>query len=185
MKVITVQHKNVLEQLLKNGEYRASEENISDIMVKPYRFMQKHFGWKSIPIFLSPVGHFVEMGGAKFDRDVVAIELDIPDELCKVQLYYDWSDFIYFTEQPWEFKDAFNVDRYDNVEDWTKTIMDRTNHSSYNISDADKHEDALQVTVEFLKKDWIICTLDELVKLEEDHNDSGGANKLKELIYYS
>lgn len=184
MKVITVQHKSVLETLNNTGEYRASEDNISDIMVKPYRFMQKHFGWKSIPIFLSPVGHFVEMGGAKFDRDVVAIELDIPDDLCKVQLYYDWSDFIYFTEQPWEFKDAFNVDQYDSVEDWAKTILDRANSTTYNIKDADAHEDALQVTVEMLRKEWITDTSEELVKLDEEHNDSGGTSKLKELKHY-
>lgn len=184
MKVITVQHKSVLDELIKTGEYRASEDNISDIMVKPYRFMQKQMGWKSTPIFLSPVGHFVEMGGAKFDRDVVAIELDIPDELCKVQLYYDWSDFIYFTETPGEFKDAFNVDKYSSVEDWAKTILDRANSKEYNIKDADKHEDALQVTVEMLRKEWITDTLEELVKLDEAHNDSGGASKLKELRHY-
>lgn len=100
MKVITIQHKSVLRALIKDEEFRANYKMVSENLVKPYQFMQKQFGWKSCPIFLAPVGHYAEFGGAKFDKDCIAIELNIPDELCKVQLYYDWSDFIYFPEFP-------------------------------------------------------------------------------------
>lgn len=85
---------------------------------------------------------------------------------------------------PREFKDTFNTDQYPTVEDWAKTILDKANSKEYNIKDADKHKDALQVSVEFLKKEWITDTLDKLVKLDEKHNGSGGAEKLKELKLY-
>lgn len=88
MKCITVQHKEVYNTLINKGMYKASDGNVSEILVKPYKFMQKQFNWKSTPIFLGPVGHYVNFGGARFNENSIALELDIPDkyspfsELC-------------------------------------------------------------------------------------------------------
>ena len=176
MRVITIQHKNVYDMIQNKGAYRAKEDRVSEILVKPYQFMQQQFGWKSTPIFMSPVGYYVEMGGAKFNSESVAIELEIPDSLVKIQRYYDWSDFIYFTEQPWEFKDACNVDKFENVNDWGKTIL--------NIKVTSDCKDPIQCSVEELRKDWIVDITDRLNKLEDMHNDTGGKNKLKNLSFY-
>jgi len=178
MKCITVQHKEAYKELMSTGIYKAKRENISDIMRKPYKFMQEQFGWNSTPIFLSPIGHYIEMGGAKFGTDAVAIEFDIPDELCKVQRYYDWSDFVYFTDCPGEFEDACNVDKYKTIEEWAKTIM------NINIADADKFKDPVQITVKELRKEWITDVVSDTLRLDSSHNGSGGAEKLKELKYY-
>ena len=180
MRLTTVQHKEVYKILINTGEYRASEEFVSEILIKPYRFMQKQLGFNNTPIFSGIVGHYVDFGGARFEDDYIAIELEIPDEFIKIQRYYDWSDFIYFTELPWEFKEVCNVDKFETVEDWAVTIMD----ISGNISKADEHKDALQATVEYLKKDWVIGTLEDLSKLEEECNDNGGRAILKDLSHY-
>lgn len=176
MRVITIQHREVLRQLIKNGVYIADYSRVSDNLIKPYKFMQESFGWVGAPVFLVPLGHYVELGGAKFNKDSVVIELDIPDRLCKVQLYYNWSDFIYFCEMPWEFNNAFNVEKFSSVEDWGKTVLDITN-SEYNIYKADSNRDPLQVTVELLRKDWV-SKVTTNIKLLEKYNDSGGAHRL-------
>lgn len=176
MKCITVQHKSVLKQLYKDGIYKADLSRVSENLVKPYEFMMKHFGWKSCPIFLSPIGFNTNMGGAKFMDGYIAIELDIPDELCKVQRYYDWTDFIYFTECPGEFEDACNVDKFESVEDWAKTILD--------IGIDYNNMDPLQVTVELLQYNWILSTTDNLDKLCDEQNDNGGDYKLQPLYKY-
>lgn len=181
MRCITVQHKSVYEDYIKkNKKYRANYTNVSDILVKPYKFMQDYFNWKSTPIFLVPEGHYIEMGGAKFRDGSVAIELDIPDKYVKIQRYYDWSDFIYFTENSWEFEGASNVDKFKTVEDWAKTIMDIKD----SIAKADEYKDPLQATIEFILPSWLICVSYNLDKLAEMHDQTGGRNKLNRLRDY-
>lgn len=181
MRCITVQHKSVYEDCIKkNGEYRANYNNVSDILIKPYKFMQDHFNWKSAPIFLVPEGHYIEMGGAKFGDESVAIELDIPDKYVKIQRYYDWSDFIYFTENPLEFRDASNVNLFKTVEDWAKTIMDIKD----SIAKADEYKDPLQATIEFISPTWLVCASYNVDKLAKMHDQTGGKNILKRLRNY-
>ena len=176
MKCITVQHKDVLRQLYENGEYRADICRVSENLIKPYEFMMEYFGWKSCPIFASPVGFNTNMGGAKFFDGYVAIEIDVPIEYIKMQRYYDWTDFIYFTECPGDFEDACNVDRFNSVEDWAKTILNiDINHNCI---------DPMQVTLEFIHKDWITGSTPNLSKLDKEQNDSGGDYKLQPLLYY-
>ena len=80
MKVITIQHKEVLKRLLEKGSYKANKSFVSKNLLKPYEFASTFFGWDNIPIFLAPIGYKVEMYGAKMGSDYVAIELDIPKE---------------------------------------------------------------------------------------------------------
>lgn len=180
MYCITIQHKEVYNHLMKLGNYKASMSNVSDILRKPYKFMMKEFNWESCPIFLAPVGHYVEFGGAKFDNDSIAIELEVPDEYIKIQRYYDWSDFVYFTDCPWEFENAFNVDKFPNIESWAKTILDIKD----DIARADSLNDPLQATVIELKKEWIKDTTTNLSKLDDEHNGTGGMSLLERLEKY-
>lgn len=182
MRVITIQHKSVLEQMVKYGEYRASEEYVSENLLEPYRFMQKQFHWDSIPIFLSPVGRYVEMGGAKFNEDSVAIELEIPDYICKIQLYYSWSDFIYFMEMPWELEQAVNPAKYRSVEELGRAVIDIS--KTKELEKAIEQKCALQVTVDRLRRDWLVDALYNTEKLNNIHSDSGGRYMLNNLSYY-
>ena len=172
MRCITVQHKNVLEILQSKGVYQADVARVSSNLKEPYQFMKEYFHWSSIPIFLIPVGYYSEMGGAKFGEDYVAIELEIPDELCKLQKYYDWTDFIYFVEQQSEFDDVFNTNKYPTVYDWGRTIVDISKEEALNS------KEAIQVTVEELKKEWVITVTKDLTQLEDKYNGTGGQNVL-------
>ena len=180
MRVITVQHKDVYKGLRKDGISRATEEYVSENLVKPYRFMQTYFRWESTPIFLGVVGHNVNYGGAKFDENSIAMEFEIPDEYVKIQRYYDWSDFIYFTELPWEFNDTCNVEKFGSVNEWALTIM----NIKHDIARAARFRDPLQASVEMLNIDWLVDTLENLDKFQQDYNDNGGVNVLESLSKY-
>lgn len=172
---ITIQHKDVYEQLKSIGTYRSTGEFTAESLVKAYKFMQREFNWKSTPIFLAPVGYNVEMGGATFEYDYIAIELDIPPELVKVQEYYNWSDFIYFLDNKDEFRDSFG-DSFKTVEDWGKTILDDVLDPTLNIP--------YQVCVEELRYEWVTDVSDYISIISDEHNNSGGNNKLKRLFEY-
>lgn len=180
MKGITVQHKRVYETLIKKGVYRAEEKYVSENLVKPYKFMMNKFGWTNIPIFLGPVGYNSEFSGARFESDYIAMEFDIPDEYVKIQRYYDWSDFIYFTEIPWEFEGVFDTKKFPTLESWANTIMD----ISEDLASAIEFKDPLQFTVPELRKEWLIDINSNLLKLDKKHNGTGGRAILQSLKRY-
>lgn len=170
MKCITIQNKEVYNILKQKGIYKASIEKISKNLKEPYQLMMKEYKWTSVPIFLAPEGYYVEFSGAKFNENSIAIELDIPDELIKVQCYYDWSDLIYFLENPNDFEEDISM------KEWAKGIL---NTDINKITD-----EVLQVTVEYLKADWIINVTEDICKIEDMHDNSGGACILKPLEEY-
>jgi hypothetical protein len=134
--------------------------------------MANIYGYSNCPIFLSPVGQFVEFCGAKFDDDHVAIELDIPEDKAKIQRYYDWSDFIYFLDEP----DDFSSNKHNSVMDFGKDVL----LSCDSMGD----DEAYQIVVDELHKEWIIGTTDHLDRIDELHNGSGGENILRNLNFY-
>lgn len=172
MYCITIQNINVYYQLTRRGIYKASIDRVSPNLKEPYKFMRNFYGYKTCPIFLSPVGYKVELSGAKFNSSV-AIELDIPKELVNVQEYYNWTDFIYFMEHRKEFEQTFDTQVFPTVEDYGKHILSNVN--TKNI---------LQASVESLKKDWITNVIGDPSLLQQMHDGSGGANKLKRLENY-
>jgi len=169
MKCITIQHKNVYDTLLSTGIYHASIDRVHENLKEPYLFMQKHFGWSNVPIFLAPVGYYAEISGAKFHNDPIVIELDIPDEVCKIQHFYDWTDFIFFMEFPDEFGNVFDTNVFRRLEDWGATIMD------IKLSNHDK--EAVQITAPYLKKEWI-TKVSTNVTLFQDYDCCGGRLKM-------
>lgn len=113
MRAITVQHKDVLKQLLTSGSYKADMDNVKyDNLKNAYEFMMQAYGYRTCPIFLAPVGEKVEFYGASFDEDHVAIEFDIPEDRIRIQKYYDWTDFVYFLEYQDEFYPSIYSDVY-------------------------------------------------------------------------
>lgn len=172
MRVITIQSKEVLAQINKTGKYTVSNNvPISDNLIKPYKFMMKHYKYKNRPIFMCPVGYKVEFGGAKI-KDACIIELEIPDRFCKIQDYYCWSDFIYFTEIPWEFEE-FNGCK--TVEQFGMYVLDmyKEGFSNRNI--------IYQVTSQFLLKSWIRKIIPINSEFIDKYADVGGKNVLKSI----
>ena len=75
-----------------------------------------------------------------------------------------------------ELKATLGVDKFENVNDWGKTILD--------IKVTSDCKDPIQCSVEELRKEWIIDITANLNKLEDIHDGTGGRNKLKNLDFY-
>lgn len=176
MKCITIQHINVVENLNSNGEYRVPDKiSISSNLEKPYNFMVKHYNYKSKPIFMCPVGLKANFGGAK-TTNAVLIELDIPDRFVKLQDYYGWSDFIYFTELPWEFT-GFN--NYKTVNQFGKYILDMYKDKS--IDELKNTNLVYQATTQFIRKDWVKRVIPLNKQFMNDYYDNGETKVLYSL----
>ncbi len=174
MRVITVQHKNVVMQLAKNGKYAvASNVPVSDNLVEPYKFMMKQYNYKNRPIFMCPVGHHVNFGGAKI-KDTYLLELDIPDRFCKIQDYYGWSDFIYFTEIPYDYE-PFNG--CETVEQFGKYVLNMYKNGFGNNKNV-----VYQVTTQFLRKSWVKKVVPLNDAFINEYMDNGGAAVLKHIM---
>lgn len=88
MRVITIQSRVVLMMLKRYGKFTVPNNvPVSENLIKPYKFMMKHYRYSNRPIFMCPVGYHANFGGAKI-VDACIIELDIPDRFCKIQDYY-------------------------------------------------------------------------------------------------
>ena len=173
MKVMTIQSKEVLMILKKYGKYTVPHNApVSENLIKPYLFMMKHYGYSNRPIFLCPIGHHVNFGGAKTD-DTYIIELDIPDRFCKIQDYYGWSDFIYFSEMPYAYE-SFNG--YETVEQFRKYVL-----NMYKDKFAGNKDTVYQVTTQFLRKNWIIKAVPINDSFIDKYVDHGGIYALKSI----
>lgn len=174
MRVITVQSKEVLLQLNKTCKYTVPlNAPISQNLIKPYKFMMKHYGYSNRPIFMCPVEHHVEFGGAKTDCTFI-IELEIPDRFCKIQDYYGWSDFIYFTELPNEFQ-GFNGCK--TVEQFGNYVLDM-----YKSGFSNNPNIVYQVTTQFIRNNWVKKVIPISNDFIEMYSDVGGRNILKSIL---
>lgn len=174
MRVITIQKLIVLQTLKVNNVYYVNDNApIPSNLIKPYKFMTKHYGYQHRPIFMCPVGHYCNFGGANTENSYI-VELEIPDKYCKIQDYYCWSDFIYFTELPNEFE-QFNGIK--TVEQFGKYVLDM-NKYGFNSG----REACYQVTTQFLRKNWV----KQIIKMNETFDklyvDNGGNAILQSII---
>lgn len=173
MRVITIQHKNVLKTLYQTGEYRVDDKvPVSENLIKPYLFMMKHYNYKNRPIFMCPVGYCVNFGGAD-TNDAYIIELEIPDRYCKIQDYYGWSDFIYFSEMPYAYE-PFNG--CETVEQFGKYVL-----NVYKDGFDRNPNIVYQVTTQFLRKSWIIKAVPINDSFIDKYVDRGGIYALKSI----
>ena len=166
----TIQHKNVALQLHNSGKYTVPThiEFISNLKA-PYQFMMKHYKYQHRPIFLAPVGYYVNFSGASFDNACI-MTLDIPERYIKVQDYYMWSDFIYFSEMPHELQQTYNVR---NVNELGRKVLDEYRNGPYHDSTV------YQVTTQFLLKSWL-RNIEELTQeFVDTYIDTGGVNILR------
>lgn len=165
MQVITIQKLTVLQTLKTKGVYYVSDDApIAPNLIKPYNFMMKHYRYQHRPIFGCPVWKYCNFGGTDIE-DSYIIELIIPDRYCKIQDYYCWSDFIYFTELPYEFE-QFNG--MNTVEEFGKYVLDM-NKSGFKNRDA-----CYQVTSQFLHKNWVRKVIKMNETFRKSYIDNGG-----------
>lgn len=170
MKLITIQHASVLNLLKNNNTYYADFLRILDNksnLVEPYRLIMSHYNYSSVPIFCNVLNRRAEFYGANTENAVI-IELDVPDDLVKIQSYYDWVDVIYFMEFPNEL-DGMNIDKF------AKDVLEGMN--------VDDDRRAIQATIPYIKPEWLVGSYKLTSKFTDLHYGSGGRNILTENSY--
>lgn len=169
MKLITVQHKNVLDQLLTGKKYTATKK-VLNYLQSTYDTLKKEYNYENNPVFACPIGRYSEFMGADIEGTYL-IELDVPDEFVKLQNYYEWSDLIYFSESP---------------EDWDADLLDLHTFIQETINGykTNSKEDIIQATLPYIDPTWVVSSHKITNKFIDKHIGSGGANILRELDYY-
>ena len=174
MRVITIQNINVVGALLDTGKFTLDNYiPTTDILVRSYNFMMKHYRWKHNPIFMCPVGYKVSFDGANLNGAVL-IEMEIPDRFCKIQDYYGWSDFIYYMECPGTFEQFKGCK---TVEQFGVYILDL-----YKGEQLSNRNIVYQVTTQFLCKQWIKAVKPVTKEFLDLYYYTDGSNILKSLI---
>lgn len=166
----TIQHKNVALQLHRQGKYVVSQDvSIAGNLSGPYKFMMKHYNYKNRPIFLAPVGYYVNFSGASLENACL-MTLDIPERFIKVQDYYMWSDFIYFTEMPQELQRTYNVK---DINELGRMVLNQY------IAGIEYSDTVYQVTTQFLLKSWLRKVEELTPQFIDTYIDTGGVNILR------
>jgi hypothetical protein len=148
MRVITIQHKNVLNCIRLNGEYRSTSfATVPNEFIEAYKFMMKHYNYSSKPIFMCAVGHLANFGGISDISNMYIVEMEIPDRFCKIQDYYCWSDLIYFKNQPNEYEEFRG---YKTVDQFGYYVLDM-----FKDGFSSNKNTVYQVTTQFIRKNWI------------------------------
>jgi len=174
MRVITIQKPIVLQTLKVNNVYYVNNNApISSNLVKSYQFMMKHYKYQHRPIFMCPVGYCCNFGGADTENSYI-IELEIPDKYCKIQEYYCWSDFIYFTELPNEFEEFNGIK---TVEQFGKYVLDM-NKFGFNSGKSACY----QVTTQFIRRSWVNKVVKMNKAFDKLYVDTGGVNILHSIM---
>lgn len=161
MLIKSIQNKQVLQTLLNNKIHYSDRNiyNLPDNLQKPYDRMSKHYGWDHWPIFGCEVGRYCEFYGAIYENSVL-LTLTVPDIIAKRQIYYDWTDLIYFMERP-------NAWESGSFSEFIKNTLDGKN--------TDKKTAIIQVTLPYIKPEWLVKYENISEQFIKDHIDSGGS----------
>lgn len=177
VKIITVQHKNVLNKILSDDIYYADTEkyvaeNRSNLL-KPYQYLMREYGYEHFPIFGCQIGYLCEFYGADCGKNSTLIELSVPINEVKIQNYYDWTDLIFYMERPEEWQNPCPLEQF-----FKNTLHQHNTQHPMHICRVH------QVTMEHIEKTWITDTFPVTEKFSKLHDGSGGNNILHELSFY-
>ena len=107
MKLVTIQHKKVLELLLKGITYEndfkyitsSSFDDITDKQEKEeqdkihsYQVLMRHYNYASPPIFCCIPEKRVSFEGTKISRYSILLELEVPDDFINFHLHFRWKN---------------------------------------------------------------------------------------------
>ena len=170
IRLITVQSKEVADSLLKGNIHYARKRE--DYFLQPvYNKMCEAYGYENNPVFAGVVGRRCEFLGAPREESYI-IEIDVPEELVKIQNYYDWSDMIYYTEEP---KEWAMGSEYPLKEFFKNTLEGKNTH---------KKSSVIQATIPYIDPNWVHDIIPLTEKFNDLHIGSGGNNVLMTLEFY-
>lgn len=180
--IITVQHKNVLNKILSDGVYYADTEKYiaekRSNLLKPYQYLINEYGYEHFPIFGCEIGYNCEFYGADCGKDSMLIQLNVPADKVKIQNYYDWTDLIFFMENPQEWQGKMGKDIVPRFNTYPlEQFFKDTLHPAQACR-------VHQATIECIEKAWIEYAMPVTEKFCKLHNGSGGNNVLNKLPFY-
>lgn len=146
IRLISIQHKSVLEKLLNDERYIADWTRVATNQIEPNQYMRNFYGWDYCPVFGCPVGTGYASFGFKTNNAVV-LELEVPEDIVKLQYFYDWTDVIYFMEFPDEFQEVFDTNIVPTIESFADRVLRFENQGSYNV---------FQATIPYIDPDWLV-----------------------------
>lgn len=153
MIVWSFQDKDVLKKINENGEHImtwADFHRYSPYAKRfevPYVRIMHHFKMDTLPIwtYLTYQGkainddtleEFLRSSYHGGNPNDVLLKIEVPDEFVHKTSYYDWSDYLYFTlDEP---------DKKEAEISWKCAV------------DVDSDTDTIQVLLPFIKKEWIV-----------------------------
>lgn len=166
MLVISIQNKEVLNTLLSGKTHIAKSTTIKNLS-EPYEKMRTYYNWDNTPVFGCVIGKYAEFYGANSENAVV-LKLNIPDNIIKLQPYYDWSDVIYFMEVPSE---------------WETGDFDTFVRETLDGKRLETEDDlAVQATFPYIDPKWLVDYKDACDTNIDHYNGSGGNYILEDMF---
>ena len=154
MKVVTIQHKNVLDILRQEGiywvdQYRSDYKGFKPTYDKMMILMEEKIGVKLLPIWCFSRVQGMEPStnlnwenykgkGCPIDETSVLFELEVDEINALIMDYYQWTDYMYFLG--------------DNDDEGIETALENL----FKIETAD----TVQVCIPFIKKNMILSVYD-------------------------
>ena len=179
MKLVTVQHKKVLETLLNNNIYRndfkyiikspfdnldVKEELKEKAKVEAYQILMRHYCFSSPPIFCCVVDRLADFTHTNISKNSVLLELDVPDDLIKLHLLSTWDSILY---------NIYN-------KSWTDILYNNVFRKALDGEKTEREELNIQAVISYIHPDW----LTGYYNVPEDFDDIYFSRKiLKEFDY--
>jgi len=156
MRLKTLQDKSVLNILKQGNIYYADYSKIRyKDYIEQWKQLSRLCGFNHCPIFCTPIDNDEAIGASGLSSaDGVYIELNVPDEYCRVMDYYDFSSYLYYSSGQ-EYDDYFN---------WGKEEALNNIESYIKLGD---YSGTPQVCIEMIKPEWVINNLNENLLVEK------------------
>lgn len=175
IEVVTIQQQFILDAILSNEVYYADTEvyisQKKPNLLKPYRYLVKEYGYKHFPIFACPIGYCCDVSGAGVDKGAMLIQLSVPEDEIRVQKYYDWSDLIFYMENPNEWEKNYPLPAFFH------NVLFAESLQSIGTS-------ACQITMEKIKREWLVDSKPLSQSFIDAHEWSWGNNILQNINQY-
>lgn len=166
MKLVTLQSKVILPDLLNGKTFYADIKYAPDKLKAPYLFLKDFMHSSSCPIFCAAIGMPTSLDGSGKLSERCALELDVPDDLCTVMNFYDWTDYCSFKDDLGEFEEV--CPNFKTPDDFARVVL-----SSY---DADK---TVQVCIPYIAPSFIVDVEENADKLNlSKYLSNGGKEKM-------
>lgn len=113
-------------------------------------------------------GAYGEVYGAKLGQDYRLIGLKVPESEVRFQEYYNWTDYIYFYENP---------DEWEGEED-LHSYLKRTANVQFDRSKV------MQAVISRIEPGWVRRVVNIPQTFLDNHCGSGGSNVIRSIESY-